>query len=161
MSRNLITRSISATFLAVAMAACDSSAGAPLGPELSADASRGVTVARGGVTPTVDGVRVCRPGELPGLTEAQIEAIRALYAAFYKDVADDLRFIASVEQAAREAAAAGASAEEIAQILARANEAKRHVAEAEARLRQAIDDVLNNDQRRRHCVAPEPVRPQG
>lgn len=163
MSRNWIARSISTTLLALGLAACDRAAGTPLAPQLSADDSRVASVAHGGIsTPTtVDGVRVCRPSELPGLTEAQIEAIRALYAAFNAEVAEDLRIIHAVEQAAREAAAAGASAEEVAQILARADLAKREVAEAEKRLREAIDAILDADQRRRHCVAsPDSVRSQ-
>jgi hypothetical protein len=157
MRPNLMTRSIAVTLLAGSLAACDNGRSAPLAPlspDLSASDSRGTTTARGGIKPRVpvDSTRPCREGELPGLTEQQIEEIRALYAAFYAEVADDLRFIAAVEKAAREAQAAGASPERIAAILSQADAAKRHVVEAEQRLREAIAKVLNEEQRTRHCV---------
>ena len=79
------------------------------------------------------------------LSQEQIAKIRALYNAYEEAIADDLRLIAKVTQEAREAAAAGASREEIRQILSRADEAKEHIAEATARLRAAIAEVLGDD----------------
>jgi Spy/CpxP family protein refolding chaperone len=92
----------------------------------------------------------------PRLTDEQIQQIRALQQAFWNAVKDDIAFIRSVVQEAREALAAGATREEIAAILARADAAKARVRQAAIRLQEAIDEILTPDQRRRRCV-PSPA----
>lgn len=94
----------------------------------------------------------------PRLTDEQIQQIRALQQAFLEAIKDDLALIRAVVQAAREAAAAGATREEIAAILARADAAKLRIRQAEIRLQAAIDEILTPDQRRRRCV-PKPAEP--
>jgi hypothetical protein len=115
------------------------------------DAGRGV----------VDVNRVCRPDETPGLTPEQIEAIRALWEAYNEEAAPLIRYIAEIEKMAREAAANGASAERVAEILALADEAKRELAKLTARLRDAINEILSDDQRRPHCVVAVPLPTSG
>ena len=93
----------------------------------------------------------------PRLTDEQIQQIRALQQAFWNAVRDDIAFIRSVVQEAREALAAGATRDEIAAILARADAAKARVRHAAIRLQEAIDEILTPEQRRRRCVpAPAP-----
>lgn len=164
MLRTSFFRTIVATLVVGTLAACDQSPVAPTAPDVvafgeSADGrsgrTGGTTAARPGTTGTrvpVDTLRPCRPDETPNLTPEQIEKIRALWAAYNDAVAPLLRYIAEVEQQAREAAANGASRERVEQILAQADAAKREVAKLTARLRDAINDVLSEDQRRNHCL---------
>lgn len=169
MSRYLINRSVLALLFAGAFAACDR---APTAPDLSSvvafdgfaadsrTSGRTNTGARPGTTSgrvPVDTLRPCRPDETPNLTPEQIEKIRALWAAYHAEVAPLLRYIAMIEQQAREAAANGASRERVAEIVAQADEAKRAVAKATQRLRDAINEVLSEDQRRNHCLIAVPV----
>ena len=164
MTRNPKTRLFVLAMMVGGLAACDRATST--GPLPTSGADFALRSATGGLTapaarpgpatparPGIDTARVCRPEDIPGLTEAQIEAIRALYKKFNEEVAADLRYIAQVEQQAREAAAAGAPAERIRQILAQTDAAKAHVAEAAQRLREAIDKILDEGQRARHCVA--------
>jgi len=165
MSRHLINRSVLALLFAGAFAACDQ---APTAPDLpgvvaldgfDADnrtSGRPATGTTSGRVP-VDSLRPCRPDETPSLTPEQIEQIRALWAAYHAEVDPLLRYIAMIEQQAREAKANGASAERVAEILAQADEAKRAVAKATQRLRDAINEILSEDQRRNHCVIAVPV----
>ena len=172
MQRNFITRSLLATFVVGALSACDKS---PTAPDqsgalafdgASADGRTGTsgrTPAAGPVRGTttgrvpVDSLRPCRVDETPSLTPEQIEKIRALWAAYHLEVDSLLRYIAAIEQQAREAAANGAPRERVEQILAQADQAKREVAKATERLRDAINAVLSEGDRRLHCVVAVPV----
>ena len=97
----------------------------------------------------------CRPDT--GLTAEQIAKIRALKAAFDEAVAPDLRQIAQLEAEARAAVQAGAPRERIEVILAEIERLKAHVSELEQRLRQAINDVLTDEQRA--CIATAARKP--
>ncbi len=154
MRRNSFLRSIIGTMLVGGLAACEHAPTTPVSADSLASDDRGAAATgRGGTTVTpADSARICKQDELPNLTARQIAQIRALYQAFNDAVAEDLRFIAAVEKAAREAKEAEATAEQVAAILARADEAKRHVAALERRLRAAIADILTPDQRERHCT---------
>jgi Spy/CpxP family protein refolding chaperone len=103
--------------------------------------------------------RVCDRRGPPRLTEEQIAQIRALKQAFAEAVQDELAAIKAAHQAAREAKAAGASAEEIRAILASVKDEMEAVRRAEHRLEQAILDVLTPEQRRRWCVVRKRVAP--
>jgi HAMP domain-containing protein len=72
-------------------------------------------------------------------------------------VADDLRHIAQLEADARAAVQAGAPRERVEAILAEIERLKAHVAELEQRLRQAINDVLTDEQRT--CLATAARKP--
>jgi hypothetical protein len=98
--------------------------------------------------------RNCRNGDRPHLTPEQVEEIRALQAAFEAESAEIIRQIQAIVAEARAAAAAGASREEVQAILERADHLRRELAALEQRLRQAIADILNQDQRRHPCVTP-------
>jgi hypothetical protein len=163
MQGNLFTRSLLATLVVGTLAACDQSPVGPVNPDLNlgdASADARTTTARPTGTTTgrvpLDTLRNCRIDETPGLTPEQIEKIRALYAAYHAEVDPLLRYIAEIEKQAREAKANGASDERVAEILAQADEAKRQVAKATERLRDAINAVLNEEQRHRRCVL-EPI----
>jgi len=166
MRPNSVIRSGIVTLLLTSLAACDSATVTAPSNELSAASMDRVPVS----SPTTARPQPARPVPAPtparpvakrptcrpdtGLTQDQIAKIRALQEAYQLAVADDLRLIAAVEAEAREAAANGASREKIAAILAKADRAKAHVAELQQRLRQAINQVLTDDQR--YCVATTP-----
>ena len=99
--------------------------------------------------------RVCDRRGPPRLTDEQIAQIRALQQAFQEAMADEFAAIKEAHQKAREAKAAGASAEEIRAILATVKDEMEAIREAEQRLEQAILDVLTPDQRARWCIDPE------
>jgi len=103
----------------------------------------------------------CGPDGPPPLTEAQLQQIRALQAAFVEAVKPDLALIRQVVQQAHQAAQAGATREEIAAILHQADAARARVHEAELRLHQAIDAILTPEQRAGRCqpVGHHPPRP--
>jgi Spy/CpxP family protein refolding chaperone len=94
----------------------------------------------------------CRRDVLSQLSERQVQEIRQLKERFAAAIADELANIRAVLQAAREAKAAGASAEEIRQILARAEESIQKVRAAERALKVAILNVLTDEQKRDHCL---------
>jgi Spy/CpxP family protein refolding chaperone len=101
--------------------------------------------------------KVCvRP---PRLTDEQIAKIRALQQAFHESIKDELAAIKEAHQKAREAKAAGASAEEIRAILATVKDEMEAIREAEKRLEQAILDVLTPEQRARWCIKRDRVAP--
>ena len=95
----------------------------------------------------------CGLGGPPPLSDAQVQQIRALQAAFIEEVKADLALIKQVVADARVAAQAGATREEIAEILHQADAARARVREAERRLQQAIDAVLTPEQRAKRCQA--------
>jgi Spy/CpxP family protein refolding chaperone len=103
--------------------------------------------------------KVCDRRGPPRLTEEQIAQIRALKQAFAEAVKDELAAIKAAHQEAREAKAAGASAEEIRAILASVKDEMAAVRQAEHRLEQAILDVLTPEQRRRWCIVRQRVGP--
>ncbi|HEX6314486.1 MAG TPA: Spy/CpxP family protein refolding chaperone [Gemmatimonadaceae bacterium] len=103
--------------------------------------------------------RVCDRRGPPQLTEEQIAQIRALKQAFAEAVKDELAAIKAAHQEAREAKAAGASAEEIRAILASVKDELEAVRRAEHRLEQAILDVLTPAQRARWCIVRQRVAP--
>ena len=103
--------------------------------------------------------RVCDRSGPPQLTEEQIAQIRALKQAFAEAVADELAAIKAAHQEAREAKAAGATAEEIRGILASVKDEMEAVREAEIRLHNAIMDVLTPEQRARWCIVRQRVAP--
>jgi Spy/CpxP family protein refolding chaperone len=92
--------------------------------------------------------RRCRDDDRPRLTEEQIAQIRALHQAFQEAMADEIAAIKAAHQAARLAHQNGASREEIAAILAEVADEIAALRHAEHRLREAIQDVLTDDQRR-------------
>ena len=93
----------------------------------------------------------CGPGGPPPLSDAQIQQIRALQAAFVEAVRADLALIKQTVEAAHAAAQAGATREEIAAILHQADAARARVRAAELRLHEAIDAVLTPEQRAARC----------
>ncbi|MGQ0647281.1 MAG: Spy/CpxP family protein refolding chaperone [Gemmatimonadaceae bacterium] len=93
----------------------------------------------------------CR-GEAPRLSEEQIKKIRELKDAFLASIKDEMEIIRKVHQEAKDARAAGKSAEEIKRILAKAAAAVEEVRKAELRLKEAINAVLTPEQRRNPCV---------
>ncbi len=176
MSRNMnyLTRSVLGLMIVGTLAACDQSPTAPIPSDVavfdgtdaagrtstSGRTSTGrPTTAVPGRPVSVDSLRPCRNGDQPTLTPEQIEAIRALWAAYHAEVNPLLRYINEVEMQAREAKANGASDERVAQILAQADSAKRQVAKATERLRDAINAILTEGQRRNHCLVAVPVTP--
>ena len=103
--------------------------------------------------------KVCDRRGPPRLTDEQIAQIRALQHAFQEAMADEFAAIKAAHQQAREAKAAGASAEEIRAILATVKDEMEAIREAEKRLEQAILDVLTPEQRARWCINRQHVAP--
>jgi Spy/CpxP family protein refolding chaperone len=103
--------------------------------------------------------KVCNRLGPPRLTDEQIATIRALKQAFMVAMADEFAAIKEAHQQAREAKAAGASAEEIRAILATVKDEMEAIREAEKRLEQAILDVLTPEQRARWCIVRQHVAP--
>ena len=103
--------------------------------------------------------KVCDRFGPPRLTDEQIAQIRALKQAFAEAMADEFAAIKEAHQKAREAKAAGASAEEIRAILATVKDEMEAIRQAEQRLEQAILDVLTPEQRARWCIVRQAVAP--
>lgn len=103
--------------------------------------------------------KVCDRLGPPRLTDEQIAKIRSLKQAFQESIQDELAAIKEAHQKAREAKAAGASAEEIRAILATVKDEMEAIREAEKRLEQAILDVLTPEQRARWCIVRQHVAP--
>ena len=79
--------------------------------------------------------------------------------AFQESIQDELAAIKEAHQKAREAKAAGASAEEIRAILATVKDDMEAIRQAEVRLEQAILGVLTPEQRARWCIKRDRVAP--
>ena len=103
--------------------------------------------------------KVCDRFGAPRLTDEQIAKIRSLKQAFQESIQDELAAIKEAHQKAREAKAAGASAEEIRAILATVKDEMEAIRQAEQRLEQAILDVLTPEQRARWCIVRQQVAP--
>lgn len=103
--------------------------------------------------------KVCDRSGPPQLTDEQIAKIRALKQAFQESMADEIAAIQAAHKKARDAKAAGASAEEIRAILATVQDEMEALKQAERRLEQAILDVLTPEQRARWCIVRQLVSP--
>ncbi len=94
----------------------------------------------------------CRANVLNQLRPEQVQAIRELRTAFTEAVKGYIATIRTVNEEARAAKQAGASAEEVRRILAKADAALEAVKQAERRLAAAILDLLTPQQKANACL---------